>query len=348
MPIASPAADPTAAQHDRSERRALASAMAAYQSPSLARSLAQFGTTFALFLAVLVAMYAAFHTVPWLTMLLAFPAAGLTVRLFIIQHDCGHGSFFRSRRLNGALGRFCGAMTFTPYGFWRRQHANHHASFNNLDRRDGGIDIYSSCATLREYRALPPLRRWLYRASRHPVLTQFVLPPIVFLILYRVPFDTPRTSHKRERMSVHATNLAIGAILVALMLKFGPWPVLLVHLPVMALASIVGVWLFSVQHRFEEAQWARQDSWSATDAALHGSSYLKLPRVLQWFTGNIGFHHIHHLASRVPNYRLQACHESNAGLLGSATVLTLREALLAPCYALWDEERGRMLRFRDA
>jgi omega-6 fatty acid desaturase (delta-12 desaturase) len=209
------------------------------------------------------------------------------------------------------------------------------------------MDIYSTCATLREYRALTPARRWLYRVSRHPFLTQLVLPPFVFLALYRVPFDAPRESWRRERASVHRTNVAIACVLGALMVALGPWQVLLVQGAIMVPASIVGVWLFTVQHRFEEALWSRQESWNATDAALNGSSYLKLPRVLQWFTGNIGFHHVHHLSARVPNYRLQECHEAQPEL-GSVTTLTLREALFAPCFALWDEELGRMVRFPRA
>jgi len=325
------------------ERRALMAAIAPFQAPSLRRSLWQFGSTFVAFVAVNAAMYASLHVSVWLTLALAIPAGGLTVRLFIVQHDCGHGSFFRSRRANDLLGRFCSVMTFTPYAFWRRQHANHHACFNNLDRRDTGIDLYSTCATLREYQALPPARRLLYRAVRHPIVTQLLLPPIVFLILYRVPFDSP-ADWKRERASVYLTNFAIACVLGGMMLAFGAWPVVLVQLPTMMVASIVGVWLFSVQHRFEEAHWARQETWNPVQASLEGSSYLKLPRVLQWFTGNIGFHHIHHLSARMPNYRLQECHEARPEL-GTVTTLTLWEALLAPCYALWDEEKGRMVRF---
>lgn len=326
------------------DRRALNTALAPFQAPSLRRSLWQFASTFGAYVAVNAAMYAALRVSVWLALALALPAAGLTVRLFIVQHDCGHGSFFRSRRLNDLLGRFCSVITFTPYSFWRRQHANHHACFNNLDRRDPGIDLYSSCATLREYQALPPVRRSLYRIARHPVVSQILLPPIVFLVIYRLPFDTP-AAWTRERASVHLTNLAIASVLGLLVLALGAWPVVLVQVPIMAIASIVGVWLFSVQHRFEEAQWTRQEHWNSVQASLEGSSYLKLPRVLQWFTGNIGFHHVHHLASRVPNYRLQECHEARPDFLGTVTTLTLSQALLAPCYALWDEEKGRMVRF---
>lgn len=325
------------------DRPTLMAALAPFQAASVRRSLWQLGTTLAMFVAMEAAMYWAVGVSAWLVLALAVPAAGLTVRLFIIQHDCGHGSFFRQRRWNDLVGRFCSVLTFTPYAFWRRQHANHHACFNNLDRRDTGIDLYSTCATVAEYRAMPRLRRLRYRLFRHPVVTQFLLPPLVFLVVYRLAFDSP-ASWVHERRSVHLTSLALFIVLGGLAFLAGPWAVLLVQGPVIALASIVGVWLFSVQHRFEEAQWARQSEWNAIDASLAGSSYLKLPRVLQWFTGNIGFHHVHHLASRVPNYRLEECHAARPEL-GTVTTLTLREALGAPCFALWDEEAGRMVRF---
>ena len=256
----------------RLERRALMAAIAPFQAPSLRRSVSQFASTFLAFLAVNAAMYAALRVSAWLALALAVPAAGLMVRLFIIQHDCGHGSFFRSRRLNDLLGRVCSMITFTPYAFWRRQHANHHACFNNLDRRDPGIDLYSTCATLREYQALPRVRRLLYRIAHHPIVSQLLLPPLVFLVLYRVPFDAP-SSWTRERASVYLTNLAIACVLGALVLAFGIWAVVLVQLPIMTITAVVGVWLFTVQHRFEEAQWMRQERWTATQAALEGSSY---------------------------------------------------------------------------
>jgi acyl-lipid omega-6 desaturase (Delta-12 desaturase) len=326
------------------ERGKLLAAVAQFQAPSAWRSVWQFTSTF-LALAVLeTAMYACLQISFWITLGMSLAAAGLTVRLFIIQHDCGHGSFSRSRRLNTLLGHLCSAVTFTPYTFWRRQHSNHHACFNNLDRRTADLDIYSGCATTREYQALPPARRFIFRAVRHPMITHFVLPPLVFLVLYRVPFDAP-ASWARERASVYLTNLTTAGILGLLVLILGLWPVIAVQLPIIMIASTVGVWLFSVQHRFEQSQWARHEHWDFVRASLAGSSYLKLPRVLQWFTGNIGFHHIHHLASRVPNYRLQECHEAVPAVASMVTTLTLREALAAPSFALWDEELGRMVRF---
>ena len=331
-------------QHDPSlDRRTLMMAIAPFADPSLGRSLWQFGSTLAAYLAIIGAMYALADVSTWLVLALAVPAAGMTVRLFIVQHDCGHGSFFRSPRLNTLLGRACAPFTFTPYAFWRRQHANHHASFNNLDRRGTGLDVYSNCSTLAEYEALSRNHRVLYRVARHPIITQLILPPIVFLLVYRFPFDTPADATK-QRNSVLLTNLALACVLGGLIAIFGFGTVALIQLPIISIAAVVGVWLFSVQHRFEESLWTRQDKWSATAASLHGSSYLKLPRVLQWFTGNIGFHHIHHLSSRVPNYRLADCHSSQPEL-GGVTTLGLWDALLAPCFALWDEQNERMVRF---
>lgn len=325
------------------DRRAIMAGLAAYQRPSVGRSLWQFGSTMVAYLAINAAMYALAPVSVWLVLALSIPAAGFVVRLFIVQHDCGHGSFFRARWANDWLGRVCSPVTFTPYAFWRRQHANHHASFNNLDRRDSGIDLYSTCATVDEYLAMPRGKRLAYRLSRHPLLTQLLLPPIVFLLVYRVPFDTD-PSWTRERHSVLLTDLSLIVVFGALVAAFGVGTVALVQFPIILIASIVGVWLFSVQHRFENAQWARQEKWNPIHASLEGSSYLRLPRVLQWFTGNIGFHHIHHLSSKVPNYRLQTCHESRPELHDVPT-LSFGEALLAPSFALWDEAAERMTRF---
>lgn len=326
-------------------RRALLASLAPFQAPSLRRSLGQFAVTAGGYAALVALMYyTSLHGLPWLALVLAVPTAGFVVRLFIIQHDCGHASYFRSRRMNDAVGWLCSVATFTPYANWRRQHAGHHAVWNNLDQRHAGADIYSTCLTVREYAALSPWRQRLYRMARHPLVAQLLLPPLVFLVLYRVPFDTPK-SWRRERRSVHLTNLAIGSMLATLVLLLGTGPVLLVQVPIMVVASIVGVWLFSVQHRFEDSQWAHHAQWTPLGASLHGSSWLRLPRLLQWFTGNIGFHHVHHLLPRVPNYRLQACHEAAPAFASHVTSLTFREAFKAPSYALWDEDLGRMVRF---
>jgi omega-6 fatty acid desaturase (delta-12 desaturase) len=270
----------------------------------------------------------------------------LLIRVFIVQHDCGHGSFFESPRANDVTGAILGLFTLAPYANWRRQHAQHHSNWNNLDRRESGADIYSVCLTVAEYRALSGQQRFFYRLLRHPVVAHIVIPPLVFLLLYRLPFDTPK-EWVRERRSVYLTNAAVGITFVTLGLLLGFGTVLMVQLPIIVVTTIAGVWLFSVQHRFDAGRWLRQSDWTFQAAAMVGTSYLKLPRVLQWFTGNIGFHHIHHLSPRVPNYRLEACHRAGA-ILRSEAPLTLGRALGAGNLTLWDEAGQKLVRFRDA
>jgi acyl-lipid omega-6 desaturase (Delta-12 desaturase) len=327
------------------DRRTLLVRLAPFQTPLVGRSISQLGITVAPYFALVAFMYYAYyHISPWVSVALALPTAGFVVRLFIIQHDCGHGAYFRSRLANEVVGWLCSLTTFTPFALWRRHHAAHHAVWNNLDKRPSGSDIYSGCLTLREYQALSPMRQRLYRAALHPLVSQLLLPPVVFILVYRFPFDTPK-GWRKERISVYVTNLGIGAFLLTMTLLIGWEPVLLVQLPVIVMASIIGVWLFAVQHRFEQTLWARQTDWTAVGAALHGSSWLRLPRILQWFTGNIGFHHVHHLVPRVPNYRLQAAHRAEPALAAHVTGLTFWQALRAPSFTLWDEASGAMVRF---
>ncbi len=316
---------------------------ARFRSPILPRSLLQIANTIVPYLALLAGMYWALSVSYWLVLILAFPAAGLLVRIFIIQHDCGHNSFFQSRHANRMIGRLCSLMTLAPFAHWRRQHAMHHANWNNLDRRESGADIYSSCLTLAEYRTLSPRARLRYRMLQNPALSLLLFPPIIFIILYRIPFDTPK-AWVAERRSVWLTNGVLSLMFGALTALVGARDLLLVQLPVTVLASIVGVWLFSLQHRFPQVQWLRTKEWSYLAASLRGSSYLRLPKVLQWLTGNIGFHHIHHLDPRIPNYRLEDCHMA-CPAARTIPVLTLRDGLSASRYALWDEENARMVRF---
>jgi omega-6 fatty acid desaturase (delta-12 desaturase) len=314
-----------------------------FQPPVLWKSLWQAGSSFAAFVAICAAMYVSLGAPYWLTLGLSVLAAGFVVRIFIIQHDCGHRSFFDSRAANDMLGLVCSLVTLTPYASWRRQHAGHHASWNDLDRRRSGMDIYSTCLTVDEYHALPWWRRLPYRLSRHPLIAIVLLPPLIFLLLYRVPFDAPRT-WARERNAVFGTDVALAAMFAGLGLLLGFEQVLLVQLPIMVIASIVGVALFSVQHRFETAVWQRQADWNFQAAALEGSSYLRLPRLLQWFTGNIGFHHIHHLNPLVPNYRLASCHAAIPALR-TVPALSLWGGLRSLSLALWDEKRREMIGF---
>ena len=315
-----------------------------FQSPQLGTALWQVVSTFFLYFACTAAMYASIRFSIWLTLALALPASGLVVRIFMLQHDCGHNSLFRTRRANSIVGSLCSLITLTPFAYWRRLHARHHGSWNDLDGRGIPADFFSDCVTVQEYGAMSRGQKFLYRVTHHPALVHFVLPPIVFILVYRLPFDTPASARK-ERISVFLLDVALSCLIAGLILIFGVKTVAIVHLPALILAAIIGIWLFTVQHRFEEAQWARKDDWNFAKASLRGTSYLSLPPILQWFSGNIGLHHVHHLRPGIPNYRLQACHDACGAVTGSATILTLRDALGAPNYALWDEDLQRMVPF---
>ena len=246
----------------------------------------------------------------WLTILLALPTAGFMMRLFMIQHDCGHGSFFRSRRARDWVGRIIGVITLTPYAYWRKSHAYHHSHTGDLDFRGFG-DV--STLTVQEYLALPWRKRFAYRFYRNPLVTFGIGPIFLFLIKHRFPWDTPRSWTASWR-SVWLTNLALFGVLVFMALTIGLGSFFLVQIPVTLFASAAGVWLFYVQHQFENTYWDWHDDWDFYDAALVGSSHLALPKPLQWLTASIGLHHVHHLSSRIPNYRLQKAMDENPEL----------------------------------
>jgi omega-6 fatty acid desaturase (delta-12 desaturase) len=275
----------------------------------------------------------------WLTLLLAIPTAGFLLRLFVLQHDCGHGAFVPSKWANNWMGSVLGILTMTPYHRWRKNHAIHHATSGNLDRRGKG-DVHM--LTVREYMQLSRWQRFGYRLHRHPVMLFGVLPVLYFVIWQRFVYTEPR-EWKKERLSVYLTNTGIVATLLLMGMQLGLWPLLLVHLPVITLASSMGVWLFYVQHHFEAAYWQPREKWSYFDAGLAGSSYYELPKVLQWMTANIGLHHIHHLDSQIPNYCLQQCHAENPILQQAAIRLTLKDSLSCISLKLWDEETERMV-----
>lgn len=310
-------------------------AVSKYQHSSTRRSLGQVANSFLPYFALVYLMVWSLDISYWITLALAIPAAGFYVRIFIIFHDCGHGSFFSSRRANTWLGFIAGFLTFTPYYHWRHSHAKHHASAGDLDRRGSG-DIWT--LTLKEYMEATPWRRFTYRVYRHPISLFLFGPIIVFVFGHR--YAGPNAK-KRERNSVRLTNLFLLTILVVAHFTIGLKAYVLVQLPILMIGASTGVWLFYVQHQFEGVYWERHEQWDYVIAAVYGSSYYRLPRLLTWFTGNIGFHHVHHLSPRVPNYNLERCHQE-IEYDPPIRPLTLRSSVRSLYLRLWDEE-GRQL-----
>ena len=313
----------------------------AYAEPRLGRSVLDLATSVVPYLVLLVAMTFALRVSVLLLLVLVLPASAFLVRTFIVFHDCTHGSFMPSRRANDVLGAVLGLLVWLPYRRWQHEHAVHHATAGDLDRRGVG-DV--ATLTVTEYRALPVRRRISYRLFRSP----FVMFGLGwFHVLVLKPRFVPRGARRRVRNSVLRTNLMLALLVAALCLTVGWRTYLLVQGPVFVLSGAVGVWLFYVQHQFEDTYWQAHADWRYDHAALAGSSYLKLPRVLQFFTGNIGFHHVHHLSAGIPNYNLQAAHEGT-DRLQTVPQLTLQQGLRATRLKLWDEQRGRLVTFREA
>jgi len=315
---------------------------ARFARPSMARALWQLTSTLSGFIALWMLMAWSVRAgwgYGW-TLLLALPTAGLYVRLFIIQHDCGHGSYFASRRANQWVGACLGVMTLCPFGYWKKTHAVHHGTSGNLDRREFG-DVHT--LTVREYRTSSRWSRLCYRCYRSMPVLLGIGPIYQFVLKHRAPFGLP-LSWKREWYSVLLNDLMLVVVGSACSFAFGWQTLLLVQAPVLLLAGSAGVWLFYVQHTFEHAYWARQLDWQPGQAAIAGSSYYDLPRVLHWFTGNIGYHHLHHLSPRIPNYHLRAAFLSNPQLQ-RAPRLTLRSSLQCVGMKLWDEDRQQMVGF---
>ncbi|HEV2593403.1 MAG TPA: fatty acid desaturase [Gaiellaceae bacterium] len=312
-----------------------------YARPIVARSMLDLATSVVPYLILLVAMYFALRVSVFLTFALALPAAGFLIRAFIVFHDCTHGSFMRSRRANQIVGVATGLLVWMPFRGWQHEHAVHHATAGNLDRRGTG-DIKT--LTVTEYLALPPLRRIGYRLFRNPIV---MFGAGWLLVLVLKPRFVPRGSKSSVRNSILGTNVAVALIVTALCLTVGWRDYVLVQLPVFVIAGALGIWLFYVQHQFEDTYWEGHANWRYDYAALEGSSYLAMPRWLQFFTGNIGFHHVHHLSVNIPNYNLQAAHELS-DRLQSVPQLTLLDGLRATRLKLWDERRGRLVTFREA
>jgi omega-6 fatty acid desaturase (delta-12 desaturase) len=310
-----------------------------FQKPSTGRAVWQIVNTIGSYIVLWALMYFALQVSWWLVVPLAILAGALTVRIFIIFHDCGHGSFIKSRRANDILGFVSGMLTFTPYFHWRWEHALHHGNSGDLDRRGVG-DIWTM--TVQEYLESSRWKRFAYRLARNPFIL-FVVAP-AFLFIFRQRFASS-SANPRERRSVWWMNLAIAAMATGLSLLFGWKAYLIIQLTVTVVAGACGVWLFYVQHQFEDAYWERSGEWDYTMAALQGSSFYKLPKILQWFSGNIGFHHIHHLSPRIPNYNLERCHESHP-LFQRVKPLTFLESFKTMSYRLWDEKLRKLVSFR--
>ncbi len=315
--------------------------VARYTRPHVGKSIWQIcSTILPLFLAYWL-MYLSLGVSYWLTLALALPAAGLTVRTFIIMHDCGHGSFFPSRTWNDIVGFVTGVLTATPYAQWRRDHAIHHATSGDLEQRGTG-DI--NTLTVKEYLALNWWGRLKYRVYRNPLIL-LIVGPISLFINHRIPARGGHEVKAQDRWSVWLTNLAFAGLFVGFSVWIGWWTVLKLYIPVFMISGSAGIFLFYVQHQFEDAYWDRKPIWEYPVAALYGSSYFKLPRVLQWFSGNIGLHHVHHLSPKIPNYALQTCHDENPAFQQVVT-LTLRDSWHTLALRLWDEDQKRMIGWR--
>ncbi|HVI33788.1 fatty acid desaturase [Phenylobacterium sp.] len=317
--------------------------LAPYREPRTGRSILEIVVTAVPLLALWTAAWFLYaRGLWWAALLLAVPSSLFLVRLFMIQHDCGHQAFFGDRKANDWVGRIIGVFTLTPYDYWRQTHAIHHATSGNLDRRGlGAIEML----TVEEYRALSPLRRLGYRLYRHPVVMFGLGPAFVFFLMNRVPIGMMRQGW-RPWVSVLGNTLALVVATGVLIWVFGPAPVLIVNAMTMLLAATIGVWLFYIQHQFEGASWSRNGVWKRDEAALAGSSHYDLPPVLRWFTANIGIHHVHHLSSRIPYYRLPKVLQDFPELRPMSRV-GLMESFRCARLALWDEAKGRLVSFRE-
>src|ERR1700742_4626614 len=311
-----------------------------YQKPSNLRAWWQIVNTFVPYVGLWYLMYLCLSVSWWLVVPLAVLAGAFLVRVFIIFHDCGHGSFFKSRGANDTVGFLAGILTFTPYYHWRWEHAIHHSTAGDLDKRGTG-DVWTMA--VQEYLESSRAKKFAYRLARNPIV-MFIIAPI-FLFLVRQRFSSPKAS-QREKHSVYMMNLAILSMAIGLSWTFGFWTYLIIQSTILIIAGGAGVWLFYVQHQFEDVYWERGEDWSYVAAALQGSSFYKLPRVLQWFSGNIGFHHIHHLSPRIPNYHLEKCHNEEA-LFQAVKPVTFFGSFKSLTFRLWDEQRRKLVGFPD-
>lgn len=315
-----------------------------FRDVSVRRSLTQLFITLGLFFVSFTLAFLSLQVSYFLTLALSIPTGIFLVRLFIIQHDCGHGAFFKSMTANNYLGRFLSVFTVTPYEFWKRAHAIHHASCSNLERRGTG-DI--STLTIKEYNALPLSARIKYRLYRNPIVLFIIGVPVHFAIIQRIPFWQPLPAKKIWK-SVVGLDIALAVVLGGAMYFLGVVPFLMVYLPALAVAAIVGGWMFFIQHQYEDTYWEHNEEWNFHLAGMLGSSYYVLPKILQWLTGNIGLHHIHHLNSAIPNYRLQECLDASPELRAIPIKIKFFESLKCAHLSLWDEDNRRLVSFARA
>lgn len=310
-----------------------------YNSPDIRKSIWQIINSLGPYIILWYLMYLSLDISYWITLGLSFLATGFLVRIFIIFHDCGHGSFFKTERTNKIIGTFLGSLVFTPYDRWHSEHAIHHATVGNLDNRGSG-DVWT--LTVEEYQLLSKRRKIIYRIYRNPIILFGIGPVILFVLWFRF---TKKSMNPSNRKSVYITNLILLVYVSGLILLFGWKAFLLIQLPIIYIATASGVWLFYVQHQFDGVIWTRQDAWDYKKMALEGSSYLKFPRILQWFSGNIGFHHIHHLSPKIPNYNLEKCHKENK-MFEVIKPVTFILSLKTIRLRLWDEKMGQLISFR--
>jgi len=311
-----------------------------YNKPDIRKSIWQIINSLGPYILLWVAMYYSLRVSYLLTLGLAFIATGFLTRIFIIFHDCGHGSFFRTEKANRIVGTILGSLVFTPYDYWHREHSIHHKTVGNLDKRGSG-DVWT--LTVEEYNKLTRWKKFVYRLYRNPIMLFGIGPFFLFVIWFRIP----RKSMERSgRVSVYITNLIILLFSSVLILLMGWKAFLMIQLPIIYIATVAGVWLFYVQHQYEDVIWTRQEEWDYKTMAMEGSSFLKFPKLLQWFSGNIGFHHIHHLSPKIPNYNLERCHRENQMFKGIKPV-TFISSMRTMSLRLWHEQSGKLISFRQ-
>ncbi len=311
-----------------------------YNRPNLSKSTWQLINSVGGYLALWVLMVFTMKISFWLTLPLIFLAAGFLIRVFIIFHDCGHGSFFTSKKMNVFVGKVCGILAFTPYHRWTDNHRSHHKTVGNLDKRGDG-DVWT--LTVKEYQERTAWQKFTYRLFRHPLFLILIGGPVSFLVLNR--FTNHRMT-KKQKNNIYFTNLILLLLTAGISLLIGWQVFLLIQVPILSIAAMGGIYLFYLQHQYDDVIWRRNEDWDYQELALHGSSFFKLPAVLRWFTGNIGFHHVHHLGPTIPNYNLVKCHEENP-LFHEVEPITLFKSFHSLKLRLWDEDRQRIVSFRE-